>query len=1638
MDDVRKKLVSLRAIYGTKNPPEIQDLVDELQYLKGRRRKVVAHNGVEFSLPLILKKLQSLIDYLKSMRDVIGENVLLFMVDVFTTLYNIYSNCTWTSVTINLSSLFMRHFPKDLADYALNCFTALFEVIVAQSGAKDFLKSVFEMADEFLNDELWNKFSEFFLKVATIYASINKMVSFETIDVAQIVTKYKEFKKFIPDAKDLIETAFEAAEFVFAHWKEISSGDWTVLALGKDEAKTFETEVRLLENAFAFAITNQEVELKDRFDLTPSQFEKRLEKACHEAEKMARACTSVQQKMAISNFVRNLHEKRTNWYMRLADAPSHEEPYGMKISGPSSCGKSYLSKMFAKIIMQAYDLDPKQRGSTVFTNIMEKYESTVQPSHKIIVCDDVANNKNEKPNYDRVLNYVNTVPRPLEKAGVDEKGKKYPGNKGLIVTTNVKDLLAQRHSNCAESILRRFQLHVDVEIREQFQNSFGGLQKMETTRFDVYRLTLERFSHIDEETGDIMWETIPREEWVLDGSDDKDFAFLCKYLAIDIRRHRKSQKKQAIAQKEFDDAPFCPVCNTPKMVCLCSTLSSLEDFDSCSSISTAEDSKLLDCESFIEDIDSIVDTSIVEEPTETKQIVEAHFGDALAAMSTRTLWQLRDAMSGSREGLRDLSKNVLFWQQIYSQRRFLYKYISMILGAPFIQLFLGRNWAIFNIIFALCLLAQLYYTTLQRVERTLQQRLDYLSSVCERASDHVRTHILKYFSFGAAFYAIYNAYKVVAPLFRAEDKSSYLNKMLPVFDRIVNKPPQKFIVKTEDERDYKEGYSRLPPRQTRRSATTTADDLRKKMHTCQRVVLLKSKGNTVGTVNGLMVSGNVILIPSHIIPETDDFDIETTTCPNVPSAKTKDQKITRRMVYICPERDFALVHLPSAPPAESLLDYFPETQPTFRTKSTVLVYKSHDNDVYESRQAIRPYFDHRGKPSLSYVGLREKPGNFYGIGNYSTTFRIDDPFITELEHASFPGLCGSPYLDTERAIIYGFHVAGYSDGGKVAWLTSLTRPMIQKGLDQLNETSHSLVTHGAGEIKVNTYNLNYSIVDAPPLYKREDGLQDDAVVTYFGQVLKDGEPLKSRARAPYVPTPFEGVKEHLGECKHIPPTKPNDVAKAMKTLNKLHDPVQHYEHNLLEKAIEDYAQQTLECIEANKESLKDILRIYSQEEAMDGTHDGNLCGLPNATSAGFPIGKSKKHCLKRDPMDESLVQVPREFNDSFDVQAEIDRTLDAWANGERSEAIYKASSKVNELLPVKKALEKVRKFYGSPFANFIASRMALAGIPEFMRKYWRETECLVGVNPMSKDWDDLCDYLTEFGLDNMLAGDFSGFDTRMAAQITTGAAKVMLRWYKAVGVSDEDLMLIKGALSDIVNPNILFEGDLYRFANGNPSGNLITVQLNSICNSIMMRYVYYALNPKVSVRFNKNVKLATFGDDNAMGVKKNCGWFNHTACQAEFEKLAIGYTMADKDADSVPYLSLKDISFLKRNFRKHADLGCIVAPIEHDSITKKFHFVKKPNESPLSAAEQFGAYTDGSFREAYLHGEEYYNDFLNKIRAIVAKNPELKSHVSFIPYGEMTRVLISDYTEGYALKPRKIFADSLGVEEEDLDFIYEA
>lgn len=1522
----------------------------------------------------LLDLLRSLIDSCQAARDIIGEELLRTLIDIMTTLYNVWRNPTWESLVVNATSLFLRYFDQYITDLLIDWLKDMLRTCTAQASSSvdsvtEWITALFTGADSLINDELWEKVGEFTTRLSVVIAAGQDLINIEQIDFASVIKKFKEMKAFWPKVKDVADMMFQSIRFVFGSWDKILAGDFSFLFLGKSEAQEFEIEVRLLEQAFPLVQAMQEIELRTLYNMTISEYEQRVDRALKKARSMIARCSSVQQKMSISNFIRNLSSIQGGLFARIADAPVSEQAYAIKLAGPSSCGKSTLVNLLSQTLLSAYGLNPSDKGQLVFTNIEERFESTIKPSHKIICADDVANNANTKPNYDRVLNYVNSVPRPLEKAGVDEKGILYPGNVAFICTTNDEEIKAMECSVCPESILRRFTLDVTVQIKEEYRTEYGGLKPQEGMNLSVYNLILKRFSHIERHDGKppiVVWDVIPREEWNTMGDDDHDIHAACQFIARDVQRHRAAQKKIMETQKQLANGEFCAVCRTPQVLCTC------------------------------------------------EECAQAELGNFLTSLSTAQLWDLRVNLN-LREMAWNNATKMLMYKAIWCERKAITRIAMGIIGSLLFASILSVNIARLLLVIWSVLGYRKYTTIVDNVNNELNRRADRLSAVCHTVEEHLNNNVRKYFAIGGALLALYGFYRAVRPMIRTQDVRTFIDPVLKS-NEVSMTIPKGHVLRTEDERDYKEGYSRLAPRITHTAETTTAKDLVSMIAKRLRLVIVEVEDATFSTVNGLMVASNIIMIPAHSLPK-GNFTIETTSTPGVPSAKTKDKNLTQNYVHIVPGKDVALVQLPSAPPAANLLDYFPESEPTFYAKATRMLWKSPSNEVITSVQAIRPL-----DTDVSYQhSSRVKGWLFNSTRNETLTLKKNNGFRSDLEFNTYQGLCGAPFIDKEKAIIYGFHVAGYGTE-RTSFATYVLKKELEAGIASISQSSSHLVAHSEGNVRVDAYGSKFRLENRPPLYCREDGTQEKTIVSYLGKVVDEsGAELQSNARSPYVPTPFKGIVEEFGECTHIPPTKVNSTEKTMKTLNKLTDPVQHYDIAILERAIADYKDQTTECVRNNKDDLKDVLKIFTQQEALDGTNNGVMFGIPNSTSGGFPMNKSKKQALIRDPMNEAEVQVPRQLNGEFNVQQEIDIIMDEWSQSRRSETIFKASSKVNELLPRKKAIDKVRKFYGSQFGFLVASRRVLGGMPYFMRKFWRETECLVGIDPGSREWSELHDYVTEYTRDHMIAGDFSGFDTRMAAQITLAAADIIRGWYKEMGCSDEDLKLLDGALSDICNPNILMDSDLYRFANANPSGQPITVQLNSICNSIMMRYVYYALRPKIKENFSKNIRLATYGDDNGMGVAPHCTFYTHTACQEEFEKIGIGYTMADKNAESKPYITIDELSFLKRGFIYHADLGRIAAPIELDSIYKKYHFVKKASECPLSASEQYGAYTDSALREAYLHGREFYDNFLASLKTIQEKNESLHGQFALIPYDEMGNVLKPKYREDYVNTGARLF-----------------
>jgi hypothetical protein len=153
-----------------------------------------------------------------------------------------------------------------------------------------------------------------------------------------------------------------------------------------------------------------------------------------------------------------------------------------------------------------------------------------------------------------------------------------------------------------------------------------------------------------------------------------------------------------------------------------------------------------------------------------------------------------------------------------------------------------------------------------------------------------------------------------------------------------------------------------------------------------------------------------------------------------------------------------------------------------------------------------------------------------------------------------------------------------------------------------------------------------------------------------------------------------------------------------------------------------------------------------------------------------------------------------------------------------------------------------------------------------------------------------------------------------------------------------------------------------------------------------MRYCYKVLNPSNEVKsFKSNVKLLTYGDDNSFGVSRFVDWFNHTAIQRVLKDIGVGYTMADKEAESVPFINIKDISFLKRKWVWSDDLDAWMCPLDEESIIKSLT-VWVPSGS-IDKYKQMTAVISSAHQEYFFHGKEKFEEKEKFFRTLLSQYP---------------------------------------------------
>jgi hypothetical protein len=366
------------------------------------------------------------------------------------------------------------------------------------------------------------------------------------------------------------------------------------------------------------------------------------------------------------------------------------------------------------------------------------------------------------------------------------------------------------------------------------------------------------------------------------------------------------------------------------------------------------------------------------------------------------------------------------------------------------------------------------------------------------------------------------------------------------------------------------------------------------------------------------------------------------------------------------------------------------------------------------------------------------------------------------------------------------------------------------------------------------------------------------------------------------------------------------------------------------------------------------------------------------TAPGFPLTGSKKPLLvELDPEDYPDIGKPMTFIP--EVWDEFEKSIESLRKGERINAIWKSSLK-DEV--TKSTKDKVRVFQGAPLTLQLIVRMYFLPLVRIVQFHPSAFECAVGLNAEGPDWDKLWKHTMQYGEDRVLAGDYSKYDARMPAQCTIAAFDCLINIARLCpGYSVEDIRLMEQVVAEMVYPILNWNGDLIQLFGTNPSGQNLTVIINSFVNSLLLRSCFYTLYPEKD--FKEHVAAITYGDDVVSTVSEDCTNFNFFTFAEFLSKSDMKFTMPDKESEPQKYLTSETVDFLKRKSVFNPDLGLFVGCLSEDSIFKRLHchLVSKELDHELHSAVNI----DSSLHDWFLYGREKYNLRQQQMRDVATR-----------------------------------------------------
>jgi len=704
----------------------------------------------------------------------------------------------------------------------------------------------------------------------------------------------------------------------------------------------------------------------------------------------------------------------------------------------------------------------------------------------------------------------------------------------------------------------------------------------------------------------------------------------------------------------------------------------------------------------------------------------------------------------------------------------------------------------------------------------------------------------------------------------------------------------------------------------------------------------------------LVIRGNIGLIPAHTLNGYVDGKAEVHYGTPGTTLSTITCYFSKDMAYNIPNTDLALICLNRIPQSKDIIKYF-GSELLYQPCVGNLLSKDHlgnnvtwSCDVLEASETLH----------TNNMVCNEFPG-------YKSTLHRPN--------ASYGGLCGAPLVAFKpQPSILGLHAGAYEPYFVKCLACHVTPDMLHSAIEELSKEGTVVIHAGWSDMPEQLYNVplitSHSIHESSPINFIKDDGDAEVSCACLGQgahAMKYKSKCKETSIAHNIRDLFGFDKRwggpHFGQQYVFNVNYMTFAARASVGL-----PCEHVSY-----AYQDYFQQVSRGIP--KWSYTDVAPLNNVQNVNGIPGVRFIDALVMTTSVGYPLNKPKTtYILSADANDITFIdyQHPRVLDKMF--FEEVERCENLLDNNERIMSVFYASLK-DEPTPVEKT--KVRIFQAAPMALSLLVRKYFLPIARIFSCFPFVTECAVGISAESPEWHQWDAHVFRFGDDRVLAGDYSKYDLRMPSQLSSLALKIMIEISRNCnGYTARDRRIMNNLITELTFPIVHMNGDIILLCGSNPSGHNLTVYVNSIVNSMIVRCAFYASmsNRKRNTvpRFGKFVSLSTYGDDLISTVSNKIHGFCFKQMQQYLFSHGIKFTPPDKsEKKNITFFHKADVDFLKRKTVLIPELFLNVGALATDSIMKSLCCLLVGDEDPETVI-QFNV--TQALRSFFYHGRHTF------------------------------------------------------------------